>query len=70
MIFAQMKDNIIINTIIINDLNIIDLFGSNPVTGEQYDDVLQINGTYPQPGIGWSFDGIQFYPPPTLPEDE
>lgn len=64
MVFAQVKDNIIQNTIKLDDLTLLPLFQINPRTGEEYDMVIRIDMTYPQPGIGWTFDNVQFNPPP------
>lgn len=58
MIFAQIKDGLIVNTIVLDSSNDLSLFTSG------FDYVLQIDQQYPRPGISWSFDGIQFIPPP------
>jgi hypothetical protein len=63
MVFAQISSGQIVNTIILNDMSILNLFMADPTTQIPYDYVLQIDNQYPQPGIGWAFDGIQFYPP-------
>lgn len=68
MIFAQIKDGLVVNTITLDDASILSLFQNDPVSGEPYDHVLQIDFLYPRPGIGWTFDEIQFIPPPK-PED-
>ena len=72
MIFAQIKDQVIVNTILLNDYSLLSKFLYDPMTEEPYDEVLQVDTVYPQPGIGWTFDGIQFYPPipPNDPSDE
>lgn len=73
MVFVQIKNQIIINSIVIDDISLINLFKNDPITGEPYDYVLQVDSIYPQPGIGWSFDGITFTappPPPGTPSDE
>lgn len=57
MIFAQIKNELVNNTIVLNDLDDLHLFTAG------FDYVLQIDQLYPRPGIGWSFDGIQFHPP-------
>lgn len=61
MVFAQISNQLIINTIILNDESMINLF-LNDQNGIPYDFVLRIDTVYPQPGISWTFDGIQFYP--------
>lgn len=58
MVFAQILNGVIVNTIVLNDPSLLGLFS------QSYDSVLQVDATYPQPGIGWTFDGIQFSPPP------
>ncbi len=70
MIFAQISNQFIVNTIILTDGSLVDLFLNDPSTGTPYDYVLRIDMVYPQPGINWSFDGIQFYPPSTILEEE
>lgn len=59
MVFAQIKDGLIKNTIVLSNEDI-SLFGCDPITGIPYDLILRIDLIYPQPGIGWVFDGIQF----------
>lgn len=63
MVFAQIKDQLVVNTIIIDDESMIDLFSNDPVTEQPYDLILRIDYIYPRPGIGWVFDGIIFIPP-------
>ena len=63
MVFAQIKDGVVQNTIVLNDNSLINLFNYNPTTSVPYDLVLQVDMLYPQPGIGWTFDGIMFAPP-------
>lgn len=63
MIFAQIKENVIINTLVIEDINSLSLFKNDPKTGEPFDLILQIDATFPQPGIGWTFDGRIFIAP-------
>lgn len=65
MIFAQLKDGVVVNTIIITDVSMLPFFQADPMTGDPYDILLQVDATYPQPGIGWTFDGITFSPPDT-----
>lgn len=69
MIFAQIDNQLIQNTLLLNDESLLSLF-LNDSNGQPYDYVLRIDMIYPQPGIGWTFDGIQFYPPPQPPDDD
>ena len=69
MVFAQISNQLIVNTIILSDESMLNLF-LNDQFGNPFDYVLRIDMIYPQPGIGWTFDGIQFYPPPTPPDDD
>lgn len=66
MIYAQITNNTIVNTINLDDASLLPLFNINPIYQQPYDMVLQIDHTYPQPGIGWMFDGIGFYYPSVL----
>src|SRR6202790_677328 len=60
MIFAQITNNIIVNTINLEDESNLNLFETNTATGQPYDSIVRIDLIYPQPGIGWTFDGITF----------
>lgn len=64
MIYGQVKNGIIENTIVLDDSNLINLFSNNLFTGEPYDYVIQLCNHIPQPGIGWSYDGSNFIAPP------
>lgn len=74
MMYAQIKDNVIKNVIVIEDISILDLFQSDPITQELFDSVIQIDYIQPRPGVGWTFDNIKFSPPVTtcdiVEEDE
>jgi len=63
MVFAQIANGIIKNTILLNDISILNLFLNDPTTGQPYDFVLQIDFLYPRPAVGWTFDGISFQSP-------
>lgn len=64
MIFSQIQDGVIVNTIVLNDIDDLPLFMGD------FDYVLQIDQLYPRPGIGWTFDGITFSPPePSVSEE-
>lgn len=63
MIYAQIKDGVIKNTIVLKDDSLLDLFRTDPMTGVSYDSVRLIEHLYPRPGIGWTFDEIMFAPP-------
>jgi hypothetical protein len=57
MIFAQILNGIIMNTIILNDLSLIPLFT------EGFDSCIRIDQLSIQPSIGWTYDGTNFSPP-------
>jgi hypothetical protein len=61
-IYAQIKNNTIINTIKLDDSSLLPLFQIDP-QGNPYDSVMQVDMIYPQPGIGWWFDNIIWNPP-------
>lgn len=69
MVFAQISNQQIMNTIVLQDESLLNLFLNDPMTDIPYDYVLRIDMIYPQPGIAWTFDGIQFWPPPQPPDD-
>lgn len=65
MIYAQIKDNKIINSIVIDDETPMELFSKG------YDYFIRIDNLNPTPGIGWSYIADnEFSPPPTPPDPE
>lgn len=63
MIYAQMRGNKIVNTIMLDDPSLLPLFSVDQ-SGVPYDSVVQIDNIVPQPGIGWTFDNVNWNPPP------
>lgn len=57
MIWARIKDGIVTNCIVLDDLSLKDLFS------EGYDYFIRVDELDPQPGIAWSYDGKVFNPP-------
>lgn len=57
MVYAQIKDGIIKNTIVINDLAILDLFSGG------FDHLIRVDDLNIIPGINWNYDGERFSPP-------
>lgn len=71
MIFAQISNKKIVNTIELEDDSLLNLFKIDPSTGMDFDCVLQIDTIDPLPGIGWSYDKGIFIAPPipgTIPD--
>lgn len=65
MVYAQIKDNKVVNTIVVNEDTPLELFS------EGYDYFLRIDEMSPRPAIGWSYDGEEFTaPPPEIYSDE
>lgn len=64
MIYGQIRNNTIVNTLQLDDDSLIHLFSSDS-NGVPYDRVAQIDQISPQPGIGWTFDNINWNPPNT-----
>lgn len=64
MIYAQINDNMVINTVDIEDISLIPLFS------EGYDLFLQIDNLSPIPSTSWTYNPVtcSFSPPLTLPE--
>lgn len=62
MIYAQIRNNTIVNTLELEDSSLVSLF-QNDSNGVPYDSVQQIDALSPQPGIGWIFDNIGWNPP-------
>ena len=67
MIYAQITNNTIMNTIELNDSSILYLFNKDP-NGNPYDSIVQIDNLNPQPGIGWTFDNVNWNPPFSSPQ--
>lgn len=63
MIFAQIKDSLIKNIIVIEDPTIENHFLDG------FDLLIRIDNLSPVPGIGWEYDGSNFNPPSPLEED-
>jgi hypothetical protein len=61
MIFAQIMNGQVVNTIVLDSTAKMDYFSNDPVSGVPYDYIIQIDYVYPKPGIGWGFDGTAFY---------
>lgn len=57
MVYAQIKDSIVTNIIIIDDESLVSLFS------EGYDSIVQIDEITPTPGPNWSYDGENFAAP-------
>lgn len=62
MVLALIKNNIIENTIIVEDESISFNFHNRYA-------VLRIDNLNPQPGIGWTWDGTSFLQPQIIPEN-
>lgn len=56
MIYAQIKDHVVCNCIVIEDLESPELFSTG------YDYFVRIDNLNPRPSIGWSYDGQSFSP--------
>lgn len=56
MIYAQIKNHVICNCIVINDIESLEIFS------EGYDHLIRIDQLNPRPSIGWSYDGLGFSP--------
>jgi len=63
MIYAQIKNQTIVNIIELADSNLLSLFYKNPLSGGTFDYVIRIDNLDTQPCIGWTYDGTNFYPP-------
>lgn len=57
MIYAQIKNGIVQNTIVLDDLSL------EPLFAQGFDYFLCIDDIQPSPGIDWNYDGQQFSPP-------
>lgn len=56
MIFAQIKDGIVSNIIVLDDETLIPLFK------EGFDDIVRVDQLQPYPSPGWTYDGNTFTP--------
>lgn len=57
MIYAQILQGIVKNTIVVDEDTPMDLFAQN------FDYFIRIDNLTPMPGISWSYDGAQFSAP-------
>lgn len=57
MVYAQIKDSIVRNVIVLDDVTLAPLFD------DSFDAIVRIDNLFPSPGIGWSYDGNTFSPP-------
>jgi len=57
MIYAQIKNNKVQNTIVLEDASLESTFAQG------FDVLVRIDNLTPQPGIGWSYDGMNFSAP-------
>jgi hypothetical protein len=62
MIYAQISNNVIMNTFELEDASLLSLFQTDP-NGNPYDSVIQVDTMTPQPGMGWTFDNVNWNPP-------
>lgn len=64
VIYAQIKNNVILNSIVLNDPSLVGIFSNG------FDSLVQIDQLNPQPSIGWSYDGKNFSPPSPLTQQQ
>lgn len=57
MIYAQIKDGVVSNIIVLNDEQYIPLFSQG------FDELLRVDQLLPYPSPGWTYDGQDFFPP-------
>lgn len=57
MIYAQIKDGVIVNNIVVDENTPMELFSA------EFDYFLRIDNLASNPGIGWTYDGENFIPP-------
>lgn len=57
MVYAQVKDGIVRNTIVLDDLTLIPLFS------EGFDAFIRVDNIDQPPSINWTYDGNTFNPP-------
>lgn len=61
MIFAQIKDGLIVNVIVLDDQSLLPLFS------QDFDNIIPIDNKPGSPAIGWSYDPKQGFSPPGQP---
>ncbi len=57
MIYAQIRDGIVKNTIVVDETTPMNLFS------QEFDYFLRIDNLSIIPGIGWNYDGDDYIPP-------
>jgi len=63
MIYAQIKNGIVVNTIVVDDGSVL------PLVSTGFDALVRTDNLDPQPGMRWLYDGTNFTPPPPVPYD-
>lgn len=63
MLYAQIKNGIVENVIILDDVALI------PKFSEGFDYFIRVDEMDPQPGVLWLYDGEKFSPPVAPSED-
>lgn len=59
MVYAQVKDGIVSNTIVVDETTPLELFSKN------FDHFLRIDDLEVVPGVGWGYEGGIFIAPPS-----
>lgn len=66
MVYAQISNGIVKNTIVLDDLSLLPLFSQG------FERCIRVDNLDVVPSIGWSYDGEEFIapPPPIINEEE
>lgn len=59
-LYAQISNGIVVNVIVLNDQTLVSLFSQG------FDYFIEVDQLPGSPGIGWTYDGNNFYPPQSL----
>jgi hypothetical protein len=60
MIYAFIKGGVVVNTVVLTDTSYLSI----PAIAAQFDSAVRVDNIVPQPGMGWSYDGTNWTPPP------
>lgn len=63
-IYAQIKDGVIQNTIVLDQPELLPLFT------QHFDSIVQLTEDEVRPGIGWTYDGRDFTAPEDIPDQD
>lgn len=63
-IYVQIKNGVVYNSLVLKNLSL------EPLFTQDYDYLIRVDEMSPMPGMRWTYDGTNFYPPPEPPVEQ